>query len=127
MLMKCDLCFKESANSDKFCRNCGEQLPEEEVYACECGSEVNKEDKFCHGCGAPFSISGSCDCGNALAENAKFCHNCGKEILKAENKEEGNTDNVEVLEVEEPKGYYRQDSDGTYTFIKGKSPSSPNL
>lgn len=115
--MNCEACSKEAMSGDKFCRNCGSQIPEEEVYGCECGSEVRKEDKFCHGCGAPFSATGICECGNSLAENAKFCHACGKEVL-GQDIEEPKEVPEEVAENQ--KVNYRQNTDGTFTFVKSK-------
>lgn len=108
--MKCSGCNKDSSKDDKFCRNCGEQLPDEEVFSCECGADVSKEDKFCHECGAPFSTAGVCGCGTALVDNSKFCHNCGKEIV-SETVEEPE-------EVDESKEHYKQNADGSHTFVK---------
>lgn len=124
--MNCDICSKEALSGDKFCRSCGSQLSEEEVYGCECGAEVRKDDKFCHGCGAPFSATGVCGCGNSLAENAKFCHNCGKNVVSEEQAIENipeNTSDEEAVLIEEKnesKGNYRQNTDGTFTFVKSK-------
>lgn len=112
--MKCSGCAKDSNKEDKFCRSCGEQLPDEEIFSCECGADVSKEDKFCHNCGAPFSTAGICSCGIALADNAKFCHNCGKEIV-SESVEEQPEDIAD-----EPNGHYKQNADGSHTFIKDK-------
>lgn len=121
--MECE-CGKSAENGDKFCRVCGQQLSEEEVFSCECGAEVLKSDKFCHECGAPFSTAGACECGSALIENARFCHSCGKEILQPELPETAEAP-VEMPEIaaEESKGYYRQNQEGSFTFVKGKQPS----
>lgn len=120
--MKCN-CGKEAVNNDKFCRHCGEQLPEEEVFSCECGSEVLKNDKFCHECGAPFSSNSVCECGVELVENARFCHGCGKDLFKepAQETEEASE------KMPENTANYRQNPDGSYTFIKGKQPEDQSM
>jgi len=54
-MVVCEECGTEAMDGDKFCRQCGAELGEEEVYTCECGAEVLPNDNFCHKCGAAFT------------------------------------------------------------------------
>lgn len=48
-----------------FCKNCGEQLKENQTICLKCGVEKDKGSKFCQ------------QCGTALPEKADICLNCG--------------------------------------------------
>lgn len=48
-----------------YCKNCGEELKENQVICLKCGVEKDKGNKFCQ------------QCGNALPEKADICINCG--------------------------------------------------
>ena len=48
-----------------FCKNCGEELKENQNICLKCGVERDKGSKFCG------------HCGNALPEKADICLNCG--------------------------------------------------
>jgi RNA polymerase subunit RPABC4/transcription elongation factor Spt4 len=48
-----------------YCRNCGEQMNENQAICLKCGVATGTGKSFCH------------NCGNAVAEEAVVCVNCG--------------------------------------------------
>lgn len=48
-----------------FCKNCGQQLNENQAICLNCGVNVGTGNKYCH------------NCGNELPENAAVCLKCG--------------------------------------------------
>jgi len=71
---KCDC---GTANTSKFCQNCGKPKPEAASWKCECGT--SNTSKFCQNCGKPKpadNIGWTCECGSV--NKGKFCQNCGK-------------------------------------------------
>lgn len=57
-----------------YCKNCGEQLNENQMVCLKCGVMVGDGSGFCP------------NCGNAVANEAVFCVNCGASLAK---KQEG--------------------------------------
>jgi DNA-directed RNA polymerase subunit RPC12/RpoP len=53
-LQDCEGCKKTPQYGDVYCRNCGEELQEQDLVECECGARVFVEDNYCHKCGAEF-------------------------------------------------------------------------
>lgn len=70
-----------------FCRKCGEEMPEDSTFQCECGAEVRNEDRYCHKCGSMFSSNSCGKCNAEMPVNANFCPGCGEKISKAESEE----------------------------------------
>lgn len=54
-----------------FCRNCGEQLNENQAICVKCGVKVGEGTAYCG------------NCGNPVAANAEVCTSCGVAIKKA--------------------------------------------
>lgn len=48
-----------------FCRNCGQEMNENQAICLNCGVKTGVGNKFCN------------NCGNATDENAQVCLNCG--------------------------------------------------
>ncbi len=80
--MKCVRCDYVAEKGDKFCRQCGEELPIESTFLCDCGAEVKASDKYCHQCGSMFATN-VCDCGFEIPASANYCPGCGIKIEKA--------------------------------------------
>ena len=55
-----------------YCRNCGEEMNDNQAICLKCGVEVGKGDSFCANCGKP------------VAANAAVCLSCGVAIKKPE-------------------------------------------
>ena len=53
-----------------FCKNCGEQLNENQAICVKCGVKVGDGNAFC------------ANCGNTIAPNADVCMNCGVAVKK---------------------------------------------
>ncbi len=54
-----------------YCKNCGEQLNDNQAICLKCGVKVGDGTSFCH------------NCGNAVNEGAEVCLNCGVALKKA--------------------------------------------
>ena len=54
-----------------FCKNCGEQLNENQAICVKCGVKVGEGNTFCP------------NCGNTTAPEAEFCLSCGVALKKA--------------------------------------------
>ena len=67
-----------------YCRNCGEQMNDNQAVCLKCGVEAGKGNSFCP------------NCGNAVAPEAVICVNCGVS-LKNQKEEAANT-NVSGLQ-----------------------------
>lgn len=68
-------CACGTANTGKFCTNCGKPKPEAASWKCECGAE--NTGKFCTNCGKA-KPAGPWKCSKCGTENTgKFCTNCG--------------------------------------------------
>lgn len=51
----CQGCNNEPFDGDSFCRQCGVELPDQDMFECpECDAEVFEEDSFCFSCGTKF-------------------------------------------------------------------------
>ena len=55
-----------------FCKNCGEQINENQAICVKCGVKVGDGNSFCP------------NCGNATAPEAEVCLSCGVALKKAE-------------------------------------------
>lgn len=68
-------CSCGTANTGKFCSECGSPRPAPKQWTCSCGA-VNT-GKFCSECGSPRpAASWTCSCGTV--NTGKFCQNCGQ-------------------------------------------------
>ena len=56
-----------------YCRNCGEQMNDNQAICLKCGVEVGKGNAFCSNCGKPVNA------------DAAVCLNCGVAINNAAN------------------------------------------
>lgn len=54
-----------------YCRNCGEQMNDNQAICLKCGVKVNEGNSYCASCGQP------------TAANAAVCTNCGVALKKA--------------------------------------------
>lgn len=63
-----------------FCRNCGEQMNDNQVICLKCGVKVGNGNNYC------------ANCGKEVAANAEYCMNCGVAIKNYGNY--GNYDKV---------------------------------
>ncbi len=69
-------CSCGTANTGKFCSECGSPKPASAEWTCSCGT-VNK-GKFCSECGSPKPVSSEWTCSCGTINKGKFCQNCGK-------------------------------------------------
>ena len=69
-------CSCGTANTGKFCNNCGSPKPAPAgSWQCSCGT--SNTGKFCSNCGSPApSADWTCSCG--ATNTGKFCNECGK-------------------------------------------------
>ena len=65
-----------------YCKNCGQQLNENQAICLNCGVSVENGTKYCH------------NCGNELPENADFCINCGVATKKKASVNLGGQDKI---------------------------------
>ncbi|MDE7097529.1 MAG: SPFH domain-containing protein [Ruminococcus sp.] len=70
-------CSCGAVNSGKFCANCGNPKPADNKWTCSCGA-VNS-GKFCADCGKPKPSDDKWNCSCGTANTGKFCANCGKQ------------------------------------------------
>jgi len=54
-----------------YCKNCGEQISENQAICVKCGVKVGNGNAFCANCGKPIDA------------NAEVCMNCGVAVKKA--------------------------------------------
>ncbi len=125
---ECPGCNAKVELGDVFCRGCGEELPQEETYMCDCGAEVKFDDNYCHQCGASFNEDmKACTCGAEIGPNANFCPSCGSPVAREDNIQEAEVveehfdfapiDNT-LQKDDEHKPQYRQNPDGSCTFVR---------
>jgi len=55
-----------------YCKNCGEQMNDNQAICLKCGVKVGTGNDFCH------------NCGQAVTPNADVCMNCGVALKKAQ-------------------------------------------
>lgn len=55
-----------------YCKNCGEQMNDNQAICLKCGVKVGEGNRYCANCGQP------------IAENAEYCMNCGVAVKKAD-------------------------------------------
>lgn len=69
-------CSCGTANTGKFCANCGKAKSADNNWTCSCGAA--NTGKFCANCGKakPADNNWTCSCG--AANTGRFCANCGK-------------------------------------------------
>ncbi len=53
-----------------FCKNCGEQMNDNQAICIKCGVKTGDGNRFC------------ANCGNAIGPDAEFCTNCGVAVKK---------------------------------------------
>lgn len=70
-------CSCSAVNSGKFCANCGKPKPADDKWTCSCGA-VNS-GKFCADCGKPKPSDDKWKCSCGTENTGKFCANCGKQ------------------------------------------------
>ncbi|MDE6518892.1 MAG: SPFH domain-containing protein [Ruminococcus sp.] len=70
-------CSCGAVNSGKFCANCGSPKPADNKWTCSCGA-VNS-GKFCANCGKPKPSDDKWNCSCGTTNTGKFCANCGKQ------------------------------------------------
>ena len=56
-----------------YCKNCGENLNENQEVCPTCGVYKGNGNRYCE------------DCGSEISENAAFCANCGKPLKQTQN------------------------------------------
>jgi hypothetical protein len=86
-MAKCVACGAENEEGNRFCRGCGNPLPEGAVAAelkcLKCGEKNDPDNRFCRGCGAPLrqeAKESPVKCGTCGAESSphsSFCTSCG--------------------------------------------------
>jgi len=101
----CDVCGKEIAPNDTFCRHCSSKITkavmpiQQHTSVCQsCDNPISDEAVFCEKCGKeiirhtykePFVVSipeeetqkAFCySCGNTLSKESSFCNKCGAKI-----------------------------------------------
>ena len=70
-------CSCGTANTGKFCANCGKPKPAPTgSWTCSCGA--SNTGKFCAECGKPKPESDGWTCSCGTTNKGKFCSNCGK-------------------------------------------------
>ncbi len=69
-----------------FCKNCGEQMNDNQAICLKCGVKTGEGSAFC------------ANCGNALSAGADVCLNCGVAVKKA-SKGYGNYDKMVIALV----------------------------
>lgn len=91
--MKCDKCGTDNNNGNKFCTNCGEELPSEiqlQKNICEsCGSENELTSNYCVACGEKMKAPH-----NVINEHAKHTYQHKQKSNKWENKNESHSSPV---------------------------------
>ncbi len=80
-MSKCKNCGYDNPPDNRFCGNCGAQLPSEELCS-SCGAPLSPDAAFCGKCGTPKSKRCAA-CGAALSPDAAFCFNCGSPVSGA--------------------------------------------
>ena len=80
-MSKCKNCGYDNPPDNRFCGNCGAQLPSEELCS-SCGAPLSPDAAFCGKCGTPKSKR-CATCGAALSPDAAFCFNCGSPVSGA--------------------------------------------
>ena len=65
-----------------FCKNCGEQMNDNQAICIKCGVKTGVGNKFC------------ANCGNATDPNASVCTNCGVALKSAASTSYGNYDKI---------------------------------
>lgn len=68
-----------------YCRNCGEQMNDNQAICVKCGVKVGEGTSFC------------ANCGNTLAPNAAVCLSCGVAVKKAGLGDLGGHDKIMIL------------------------------
>lgn len=84
-------CGYKRKPQDRFCPNCGEEVPKDTVL-CTCGTELDKNCKFCTFCGKKIEdilkekneprqpVMKECICGAKVPEGQFMCLECGRKI-----------------------------------------------
>lgn len=94
--MKCSKCGFENRPGARFCKQCGQALPDVDpapqegplagVICPDCSAANDVDANFCSKCGQTLALpSGvTCpDCGTANSPNARFCRQCGSTLSGA--------------------------------------------
>lgn len=68
-----------------YCRNCGEQMNDNQAICVKCGVKVGEGTSFC------------ANCGNTLAPNAAVCLSCGVAVKKAGSGDLAGHDKIMIL------------------------------
>lgn len=82
-MAKCAGCGVENQEGSRFCRGCGNPLPQGELKCLKCGEMNDPDNRFCRSCGAPLrqeAKDSPAKCGACGAENSpnsSFCTSCG--------------------------------------------------
>ena len=69
------VCRCGTANTGKFCSECGSPKPVSDTWVCRCGA--TNTGKFCSECGSPKPDDGTWVCRCGAANTGKFCSECG--------------------------------------------------
>ena len=65
-----------TANTGRFCAECGTPRPAESNWACSCGTA--NTGRFCAECGAPRPANENWTCSCGVQNQSRFCAECGK-------------------------------------------------
>ncbi len=87
-----------------YCKNCGQQLNDNQAICLGCGVKVGDGNAFCS------------NCGNAVDPNAEVCLNCGVAIKKADDGKLGGQDKMVMALV-----CFFLGSIGIHNFMMGET------
>ncbi len=87
-----------------FCRNCGEQMNEQQAVCIKCGVKTGEGNSFC------------ANCGKAVDPNADVCLGCGMAIKKPVSKSLGGQDKLTMALI-----CFFLGSIGIHNFMMGEN------
>ena len=77
---QCPKCGAQIPSNQRFCGECGSDTMVTDVVKCyKCNKPISENTKFCPHCGAPMKKKCS-NCGTELDGSLNFCSNCGEKL-----------------------------------------------